>query len=143
MIITGALSRHTCVDVSSKPDILMIIAEKEDFSYRNDINEDNLDLVQPGKTSTIPVWLMVSGCAVLVTPIIYLVYDKFCKAEEGGPLIKNLAKVTFLYPVTDYSLKMYISSLSLHVSVSSHPVSIVWTCLVDCWLLVGVWCPPR
>jgi hypothetical protein len=39
----------------------------------------------------IPVWLLVSGCAVFLVPGIYFVYDKYCKDESGGPLIKSAA----------------------------------------------------
>lgn len=39
----------------------------------------------------IPIWLLVSGCLFFIVPIIYFVYDKYCKSESGGPLIKNAA----------------------------------------------------
>ena len=48
----------------------------------------------------IPVWLLVSGCAVFFVPCIYFVYDKYCKDESGGPLIKSASK----YLVISYLL---------------------------------------
>ena len=48
----------------------------------------------------IPVWLLVSGCAVFFVPGIYFVYDKYCKDESGGPLIKRASK----YLVISYLL---------------------------------------
>ena len=47
----------------------------------------------------IPVWLLVSGCAVFFVPGIYFIYDKYCKDESGGPLIKsasNCLVISFL-----------------------------------------------
>ena len=55
----------------------------------------------------IPVWLLVSGCAVFFVPGIYFVYDKYCKDESGGPLIKSAANclvVSFLLVGLAWSL---------------------------------------
>lgn len=39
----------------------------------------------------IPIWLLVSGCAVFFVPGVYFIYDKYCKDEHGGPMIKSMA----------------------------------------------------
>ena len=39
----------------------------------------------------IPIWLLVSGCAVFLVPAIYFIYDKYCKEETGGPLFKTFS----------------------------------------------------
>ena len=45
----------------------------------------------------IPVWLLVSGCAVFFVPGIYFIYDKYCKDEHGGPLIKSAANCIVIF----------------------------------------------
>ena len=32
----------------------------------------------------IPVWLLVSGCLIMLAPAIYSLYDVFCKQEEAA-----------------------------------------------------------
>ena len=39
----------------------------------------------------IPVWLIVAGAVVLMVPLVYFIYDKYCKEESSGPLIKSIA----------------------------------------------------
>ena len=39
----------------------------------------------------IPIWLLISGCAVFLVPAIYFIYDKYCKEEGGGPLFKTFS----------------------------------------------------
>ena len=39
----------------------------------------------------VPVWLLISGGCVLFVPLVYFVYDKYCKDQDGGPLIKKAA----------------------------------------------------
>ena len=41
----------------------------------------------------IPVWLTVAGGVLLLVPFVYFIYDKYCKDEGGGPLIKKAANV--------------------------------------------------
>ena len=45
----------------------------------------------------IPVWLLVSGCAVFFVPGIYFIYDKYCKDEHGGPWIKSAANCIVIF----------------------------------------------
>lgn len=45
----------------------------------------------------IPIWLLVSGCAVFLVPGIYFVYDKYCKEENGGPLFKTFSKCLVIF----------------------------------------------
>ena len=45
----------------------------------------------------IPVWLLVSGCAVFFVPGVYFIYDKYCKDEHGGPLIKSAANCIVIF----------------------------------------------
>lgn len=45
----------------------------------------------------IPVWLIVAGCMLMFVPLIYFVYDKYCKDEGGGPLIKNVANFLVIF----------------------------------------------
>ena len=45
----------------------------------------------------IPVWLIVAGCLLMFVPLVYFVYDKYCKDEGGGPLIKNVANFLVIF----------------------------------------------
>ncbi|QQP50958.1 Putative LOC100373930, partial [Caligus rogercresseyi] len=42
--------------------------------------------------SRIPIWLLVTGASLLFVPSVYLLYDKYCKHEDSGPLIKALSQ---------------------------------------------------
>ena len=45
----------------------------------------------------IPMWLIVAGSILLFVPLIYFIYDKYCKDEGGGPLIKNVANFLVIF----------------------------------------------
>jgi heme/copper-type cytochrome/quinol oxidase subunit 4 len=45
----------------------------------------------------IPIWLIVAGCMLMFVPLIYFVYDKYCKDEGGGPMIKNVANFLVIF----------------------------------------------
>ncbi len=91
MVLTGALSVPTCTAVaanSSSVDVTTL--DVGDFFVT--------DSIRPGKHPLhIPVWLGVTGVAVLLTPLVYYVYDRYCKAEEGGPLIKRFANAAVVF----------------------------------------------
>ena len=61
----------------------------------------NSSLVVIGEDSltdmSIPVWLIVAGCMLMFVPLIYFIYDKYCKDEGGGPLIKNIANFLVIF----------------------------------------------
>ena len=35
-----------------------------------------------GELLYIPVWLIITGCLLLLAPLIYYVYDAYCKPED-------------------------------------------------------------
>lgn len=45
----------------------------------------------------IPTWLIVAGSILMFVPLIYFIYDKYCKDEGGGPLIKNIANFLVIF----------------------------------------------
>lgn len=49
----------------------------------------NLEVEESGWR--IAMWLLVAGCAIILSPGVYLIYDKYCKAVEGGPLVQRVA----------------------------------------------------
>ena len=43
------------------------------------------------------MWLIVAGSILMFVPLIYFIYDKYCKDEGGGPLIKNVANFLVIF----------------------------------------------
>lgn len=41
----------------------------------------------------IAMWLQLAGCMIMLSPGVYFIYDKFCKAVEGGPLGQRVSTV--------------------------------------------------
>ncbi|CAB4060768.1 RP-L40e [Lepeophtheirus salmonis] len=72
--------------------ISMISVGIMSLSHCTTESEDKLS----DSTSRIPIWLIVSGVALLFVPTIYLVYDKYCKHEDSGPLIKALSQTVVI-----------------------------------------------
>lgn len=83
MVLTGGISYHACTDFN---DTTSINTNHEDVI----VSDFGLGITAADKQ--IPIWLSVSGCAVLIVPLVYFVYDKYCKAQDGGPMFKNVAK---------------------------------------------------
>ena len=87
MAITGAISWHQCSFTS-------------DYGAMNQTVESNLNVTEnesemfsivDDDINKIPLWLLAAGSMILVVPLIYFIYDKYCKEEEGGPMVKNVA----------------------------------------------------
>ena len=55
------------------------------------LNDDLLNNIH------IPMWLIVAGSILMFVPLIYFIYDKYCKDEGGGPLIKNVANFLVIF----------------------------------------------
>jgi len=96
MITVGALSIDTC---SKEADLTNTNSSTVLSDSTSNQTTDNKVMTHLEKVH-IPVWLLVSGCAVFFVPGIYFVYDKYCKDESGGPLIKRASK----YLVISYLL---------------------------------------
>merc|ERR1712020_353253 len=69
----------------------VLVPSNSSTSLTSDTTFSNNILVQ------IPVWLIVAGCMLMFVPLIYFVYDKYCKDEGGGPLIKNVANFLVIF----------------------------------------------
>ena len=52
-----------------------------------------------GELQYIPVWLILTGCLLLLAPLIYYVYDAYCKPEDikKGKYIKKRHRVSNIY----------------------------------------------
>ena len=61
------------------------------------LNELRYQTIRQLEKIHIPVWLLVSGCAVFFVPGIYFIYDKYCKDEHGGPWIKSAANCIVIF----------------------------------------------
>ena len=108
MIIVGALSVSECQKSSNTTDFNQ--DETTQKSSSPNINNIPTSPTKSPDTSTpstlnsstpeevlIPVWLIVAGSMVLFVPLIYFIYDKYCKDEGGGPLIKNMANCLVIF----------------------------------------------
>ena len=72
----------------------------------------------------IPVWLLVSGCAVFFVPGVYFIYDKYCKDEHGGPLIKSAANcIVIFYLLCGLTWSVIGMNIFLRNSKLSHQIS--------------------
>lgn len=75
----------------TKPALTVVVTSNSSTSLTSDNTFSNNILVQ------IPVWLIVAGCMLMFVPLIYFIYDKYCKDEGGGPLIKNFANFLVIF----------------------------------------------
>jgi len=94
MVTVGAISIEQCSKEKSGEDY-----NNQTFNSSSNITNDGGDHDNYLEMVHIPVWLLVSGCAVFFVPGIYFIYDKYCKDESGGPLIKsasNCLVISFL-----------------------------------------------
>lgn len=95
----------------------------------------------------IPIWLLVSGCAFILVPGIYYIYDKYCKDESGGPLIKSMANcvvISFLLLGLAWSLVgfLWVFGAYGHVTCGADSATyrfafgtlIILNFIMDCWI---------
>ena len=71
MLACGGLSYETCRELVS-----LNVTNGSSSSSSKEQTSDEWHQVQNGGNSLIPVWLFISGCAVVIAPPMYLVYDK-------------------------------------------------------------------
>lgn len=55
------------------------------------VSVEKCDETSTEEQYNIPIWLIVAGGVLLLVPLVYFIYDKYCKEEGGGPLIKKAA----------------------------------------------------
>jgi len=85
MLVVGGFSLQSC-----RSDITNIAITARD---RNN-SDTNYDLSEFSPELThIPVWLLVAGGLVLLAPLVYLVYDVFCKPDDVNLGVKNTCRV--------------------------------------------------
>jgi hypothetical protein len=53
----------------------------------------------------IPVWLLVSGLLLLLLPVIYLIYDTYCKADTVSPGKSNYFQSRVTLPKNPHTVK--------------------------------------
>ena len=79
MLVVGGVSLQSCTGPASHQPANLTVSSHTETDIEVDIDfiqEEHSDLVH------IPVWLTVSGGLVLLSPVIYFLYDRFCKPED-------------------------------------------------------------
>jgi len=109
MVTVGALSIERCSEEAADANNTSLVTTSEaNLTSQNYTIFDYMSAgADPTTTSSefmshlekihIPVWLLVSGCAVFFVPGIYFIYDKYCKDEHGGPWIKSAANCIVIF----------------------------------------------
>jgi len=80
----------TGVGVYSMQSCLTSDLKNETTVYDNEegLSQDTIDM----EKHHIPLWLIVAGFLVILVPIIYLIYDVFCKPEDVKQSTKNFCQ---------------------------------------------------
>ena len=92
MVVTGAVGVSSCETFQSSN----ASREVGDFGSGSESGEEHAE-VQSTRPPLLPshlvaiesgwriaMWLQVAGCAIILSPGVYLIYDKYCKVVEGG-----------------------------------------------------------
>ena len=122
MIATGSMTITECKNSNNSSDNPTVNSSDQQLITFSDKSPSNLndlpssptkssDIISPSYQSVedkflttailnnihIPMWLIVAGSILLFVPLIYFIYDKYCKDEGGGPLIKNIANFLVIF----------------------------------------------
>jgi len=97
----------------------------------------------------IPVWLVVAGILVLLAPVFYFIYDKFCKPENVSAGTRNAAQVCvilYLLAGLAWALTGFVWIFGAHNILNpacGHNSTTYWfafacliilNCLMDIWI---------
>lgn len=116
MITVGAISIEQCSKEVNNSSSLTTESQIQDDMVISE-NKSSISMMTHLEKVHIPVWLLVSGCAVFFVPGIYFIYDKYCKTESGGPLIKSASKwlvISFLLCGLAWSIVGFLWVFSAH-----------------------------
>jgi len=147
MVGVGSHSLHNCINEHHS--ILPPPREDESFALETKRNgsrttEYDLDL----EMIHIPIWLIVSGGLVLVAPLIYYIYDVFCKAEHASKVGKNLSQclvVTFLLGGLAWAVVGFLWIFGAHeiaddnCGSNSNTYMFSFSCLIILNALMDLW----
>lgn len=97
----------------------------------------------------IPLWLVVAGSLLLFTPVVYYIYDRFCKPEHVAAVAKNLSQmvvILFLLTGLTWAVVGFVWIFGAHDidnnNCGSNSVTymfafaslIILNCLMDVWI---------
>jgi len=99
MLLVGGFSLQRC---SGSTTTTQLPANLTVSSLTQTDIEVDIDFIQETSNLVhIPVWLTVSGGLVLLSPVIYFLYDRFCKPEDVNATVKNISQLSvILYLLT-------------------------------------------
>lgn len=92
MVVVGGVSLQSCSDPGTVTNLTVWSSVGDSPQLLDDVEQETSSSLH------IPLWLTVSGALVLLAPLIYFLYDKFCKPEDVNQTIKNICQaVVILY----------------------------------------------
>jgi hypothetical protein len=110
MIVTGAVATDSCRGGGGGGDMTFNEDLRKVFTVRGDDNTTKMEeeermngtagllpLQANNGHVLIPLWLIVAGSAVVLVPLVYFIYDKYCKSVDGGPLVKRVANCVVIF----------------------------------------------
>lgn len=139
MIVAGGLSVKACEQEINR----------ENETYMSD-EEFNKTIERMEESSeqmvNIPIWLLVAGCAVLLVVPVYYIYDVYCKADLGGPLVRNIANclvIGFLLCGLVWSIVGFLWVFGSHSNetcgADSHTYQFAFGTLIILNIIMDIW----
>lgn len=148
MVTVGGHSLHSCELVLNATHGL----DTEDMVLHSDLGQ-GIHSTYPGILNLemlhIPIWLIVSGVLVLAVPLVYFLYDAFCKPEDGSAAMKRCSQIIvilFLLAGLAWAMVGFVWIFGAHHTEDSSCGSdsatymfafaclIILNCLMDVWI---------
>jgi len=137
MIVAGGLSINAC----GQP---RVTSNTSDLV--SDLDKEVVEDVYQMEKFYIPIWLLVAGCAVLLVVPVYYIYDAFCRADLGGPLVRGIANciiVSFLMCGLVWAILGFLWVFGSHSNevcgADSHTYRFAYATLIILNIIMDVW----